>query len=264
MINSIISAVSPVFGFCDFEPFRNRLINCRAKSRIPENSKSIIVMLFPYYLGEDKYKGSNISRYAVVKDYHIAISKAVEKCLKELQYAYPDEQFVFFTDNSPIPEIQAALNAGLGVVGRNQLLINKDYGSWFFISEIVTTMHLPAAEKVIQSQCINCKKCIASCPTHALSEKGFNKDLCLSDITQRKGELTLQQEEFIKNTGCAWGCDICQTVCPMNKNVKIMPAEIFLDGIEPTARTDNISDRAYAWRGEKVIKRNLKIIGGKS
>lgn len=50
----------------------------------------------------------------------------------------------------------------------------------------------------------------------------------------------------------------------MNKNAKIKPSEIFLDGIEATARTDNISDRAYAWRGEKVIKRNLEIIGGKS
>ena len=60
------------------------------------------------------------------------------------------------------------------------------------------------------------------------------------------------------------GCDICQTGCPMNRNAKIKPSEIFLDGIETTAKTDNISDRAYAWRGEKVIKRNLEIIGGKS
>lgn len=262
MINDIISEISPIYGFCDFEPFRNRLIDCRAKNRLPENAKSIIVMLFPYFLGEDAYSGINISRYAVVRDYHIAINDAVESKLQQLRDAYPNEQFVFFTDNSPIPEVAAAMNAGLGVIGKNRLLLNKDCGSWFFISEIVTTLDLPAAN-VEKTECLNCGRCIAACPTHALSENGFNKSLCLSDITQRKGELTAEQAGFIKKTGCAWGCDICQTVCPMNKNVKIMPSEIFLDGIETVARTDNISDRAYAWRGEKVIKRNLKIIGGK-
>lgn len=262
MIERIISEITPVYGFCDFEPFRDRLINCRAKSRLPDNAESIIVMLFPYYLGEEKYENINISRYAVVKDYHLAINKAVESGLQKLRDEYPDECFVFFTDNSPIPEVQAAVNAGLGVKGKNRLLINKEYGSWFFISEIVTTMHLPSAQKP-ESHCLNCNKCIEACPTHALSEGGFQKELCLSDITQRKGELTSEQCELIKKIGCAWGCDICQTVCPMNKKVKIKPSEIFLDGIETTAKTDNISDRAYAWRGEKVIKRNLEIIGGK-
>ncbi len=261
MINDIISEISPVYGFCDFEPFRDKLINCRAKGRLPEKARSIIVMLFPYYLGEEKYEGCNISRYAVVTDYHLAINRATENGLHKLREAYPDEQFVFFTDNSPIPEVQAAMDAGLGVKGKNRLLINKEYGSWFFISEIVTTMDLPAAEKK-ETECLNCGKCIAACPTHALSEDGLQKELCLSDITQRKGELTPEQEKLIKQTGCAWGCDICQTVCPMNRNVKIDPAKVFLDGIETTARTDNISDRAYAWRGEKVIKRNLDIING--
>ena len=78
----------------------------------------------------------------------------------------------------------------------------------------------------------------------------------------KKGELTADEEQMIAESGCCWGCDICQTVCPMNKKVIIDPAEVFLDGIETTARTDNISDRAYAWRGEKVIKRNLDIISG--
>lgn len=261
MINDIISEITPVYGFCDYEPFRDRLINCRAKGRLPEGARSIIVMLFPYYLGEDEYKGINISRYAVVKDYHLAINGAVKSGLERLREAYPDEQFVFFTDNSPIPEVRAAELAGLGFIGKNRLLINKKYGSWFFISEIVTTLRLPAA-RAEESECLNCGKCIAACPTHALTESGFNKELCLSDITQRKGELTPEQRELIKKTGCAWGCDICQTVCPMNKNAEIKPSEIFLDGIETAARTDNISDRAYAWRGEKVIKRNLDIISG--
>ena len=203
MIKDIISEISPVYGFCDFEPFRDKLINCRAKCRLPENAKSIIVMLFPYYLGEDEYKDINISRYAVVKDYHLAINSAVEGGLQKLCKAFPDEQFVFFTDNSPIPEVQAAMDAGLGVKGKNRLLINKEYGSWFFISEIVTTMRLPAAE-IKETACLNCGKCIAACPTHALTENSFDKNLCLSDITQRKGELQdgVPDEQKSENKSC--------------------------------------------------------------
>lgn len=262
MIDKIISKLTPIYGICKFDDVKKRLLECRAKSRLPDNAKSVIVMLFPYYLGEDNYENINISRYAVVKDYHLAINSVIGETLDSLNKEYPNEKFAFFSDNSPIPEVKAAVLAGLGVIGKNRLLINKDYGSWFFISEIVTTLDLPAAS-IDKTECLNCGKCIAACPTHALTADGFDKNLCLSDITQRKGELTDEQKQLIKITGCAWGCDICQTVCPMNKKVKIEPSKIFLDGIETTARTDNISDRAYAWRGEKVIKRNLDILGGK-
>lgn len=259
MIKKIISELTPVFGFCDFADIEASLLNCRAKSRIPQNAKSVIVMLFPYYLGEERYKGSNISRYAVVPDYHLTINAAVVPILQKLRTVYPDELFEFFTDNSPIPEVKTASLAGLGVIGKNHLLINKDYGSWFFISEIVTTLKLPTSQINTQN-CLNCGKCIKACPTHALSDDNFYVERCLSDITQRKGELTEEQQELMRKTGCAWGCDICQKVCPMNNGIEPKPLKIFLDGIETTARTENISDRAYAWRGEKVIKRNLKIL----
>lgn len=259
MLNKIISELTPVYGFCRFSDIKSRLIECRAAKRLPENAQSVIVMLFPYYLGEEKYKGSNLSRYAVVPDYHLAIAEAVAPILERLRECYPNEVFEFFTDSSPIPEVKAALLAGLGVLGKNRLLINKTYGSWIFISEIVTTLSLPVNEPA-EAQCLNCGKCIASCPTGALSPDGFDKELCLSDITQRKGSLTEAQRELIKNTGCVWGCDVCQSVCPMNKDIVIKPSKIFLNGIETAARTDNIADRAYAWRGKRVIERNLEII----
>jgi epoxyqueuosine reductase QueG len=259
MIDNIISEITPVYGFCKFNSVSDKLIDCRAKNKLPDNAKSIIVMLFPYYLGENNYEGSNLSHYAVVRDYHSAINSVAESYISELKQTYPDEQFVFFTDNSPIPEVRAAELAGLGVIGKNGLLINKDYGSWFFISEIVTTLDLPTTE-FHKTGCLNCGKCIAACPTHALTDSGFKKDLCLSEITQRKGELSDEQKALIKASGCVWGCDICQKVCPLNKNVKIAPSPIFRNSIELTARTDNISDRAYAWRGKKVIERNLKIL----
>ena len=158
------------------------------------------------------------------------------------------------------------MDAGLGVKGKNRLLINKDYGSWFFISEIVTTLRLPAAE-IKEAECLGCGKCISACPTHALSESGFNKELCLSDITQRKGELTPEQKKIIKETGCAWGCDICQEVCPYNRNLPDTPIPFFHTQrishltLERLDAMDKATFRSYAfaWRGRSVIRRNLLL-----
>ena len=260
MINSILSEVSPLYGFCSFEKLSNSLIDCRAKSRIPDNAKSIIVLLFPYFLGDEAYEGSDISKYAVVPDYHDVIIEILLEASEKLSKAYPDEKFVVFTDNSPIPEVRAAIDAGLGVRGLNGLFINKDFGSWVFIGEIVTTMELNFPEN-FETTCLGCEKCVSFCPTNAINKNGINSERCLSYITQKKGKLTDEQEELIRQSGCAWGCDICQNVCPMNKSVNVLPLDSFINGAEIKARTESdISDRAYAWRGEKVIKRNLAIL----
>lgn len=260
MTDRILSEFSPVYGFCPFDKISSSLIDCRAKSRIPENARSVIVLLFPYYLGDDAYEGSDISKYAVVPDYHDTLVSILKDASQKLKEAYPDDEFVVFADNSPIPEVKAATLAGLGVQGLNGLFINEDFGSWVFIGEIVTTKEYSYPEVSPSTVCIECRKCILSCPTKAIDENGVNPTQCLSYITQKKGELTPEQEAFIKESGCAWGCDVCQNVCPMNKGIKIQPLKSFREGAEIKARDTDISDRAYAWRGEKVIKRNLNLL----
>lgn len=259
MTERILNSITPLYGFCSFSEIKNGLIPCRAVSRIPENSQTVIVCLFPYYLGEDKYTGSDISRYAVVPDYHDVIKELLVKACTELKNEYPNEEFEPFIDNSPVPEVKAAILAGLGVKGKNGLLINKYYGSWVFIGEIITTKkyNYPAIEADI---CLNCNKCVESCPTGSITKNGINTDTCLSDITQRKNELTDEQQELIRKSGCIWGCDICQTVCPMNRNAVINPLKAFADGVILKADADNLDGRAYAWRGRKTIERNIKIL----
>lgn len=260
MTDKILSEISPIYGFCPFKKISSSLIDCRAKSRIPENAQSVIVVLFPYYLGEDAYEGSDISKYAVVPDYHNTVVGILQDAARRLKEAYPEEEFVVFSDNSPIPEVKAATLAGLGVKGLNGLFINKDFGSWIFIGEIVTTKKYEYPVISASTMCIECRKCIVSCPTKAIDENGVNPTECLSYITQKKGALSTEQEALIKESGCAWGCDICQNVCPMNKGVKTQPLDSFREGAQTKARDTDISDRAYAWRGEKVIKRNLDIL----
>ena len=257
-MEKILSGVSPLFGYCPFESIKNRLIDCRGRQKLPENAETIIVFLFPYYLGDGKYEGYDISKYAVVPDYHDVILPLLQNACDRLKEKFPNEEFVTFTDNSPIPEVNVAVYAGLGVKGRNGLFISKEYGSWVFIGEIVTTLKIKAERHEIKS-CIGCNKCAEACPTGSITAEGVNKETCLSHVTQRKGELTQEEKKLIIKSGCLWGCDICQNVCPMNINIKTNLHKVFKSDIRLTADADILDGRAYGWRGRKTIERNINI-----
>lgn len=220
-----------------------------------------MVACFPYLLSGEEYKNINISKYAVVADYHEVALNRLNSAAEKLREIYPENEFAAFADNSPIPEVKAACAAGLGVRGMNTLLITEKYGSYVFIGEIVTDLELECTE-FEENPCMKCKKCIKSCPSGAISETGFEKSICLSEITQKKGVLSEKEEKLMKECGCVWGCDICQDVCPMNKNAAKTQIEEFLSS--PVARISAgcpLDGRAYEWRGRKVIERNLLIQG---
>ena len=144
-IKTILSCAGiPIFGCCPFEPLRPQILECRAKERLPADAKSIFVALFPYAMEEAAYQGGNLSRYAAVGDYHEIVPQYLKRAVSALEQAFPEEAFVPFTDNSPIPEVRAAALAGLGRIGQNGLLIHERYGSWVFIGEIVTTLPIDA------------------------------------------------------------------------------------------------------------------------
>ncbi len=248
------------FGVSSFEAVQDMLFECAAKKRLPENAKSIISVLFPYYLGEEYYKNSNVSRYAVSADYHIIATALLNKFTLKLSELFPENKFEVFTDNSPLPEVFCAVNAGLGVFGKNRLFINKDYGSWVFLGEIVTDKEFDIQSKEI-SLCCACNKCIEACPTKALSENGVNKDLCLSFLSQKKGELSADVKQKMAENNCVWGCDICQKSCPMNTGCKVTPIKEFFETARPTVHTgDPVEGRAFAWRGQKTIDRNINAV----
>ena len=258
-----MNGISPAWGVCDYSVLKNHLLPCSSKIRIPDGATSVIVALFPYYLGEEAYAKANVSRYAVVQDYHEVVLGRLNTVVEGLKNDFPAEKFVAFTDNSPIPEVKAAANAGLGVIGENNLLINPKFGSWVFIGEIVTTLAIDAAVTTGLHRCTGCGKCVTACPTSILGRLEFDNTKCLSHITQSKGELTPAQVKLIEANGCAWGCDVCQLVCPMNNNTEIMPLEEFKAGACAQVKPGNdLAHRAYAWRGRAVIERNLKILQG--
>lgn len=250
------------FGICSFSDI-SKLIECRAKLRIPQNPKSVITCIFPYYNGE--YENRNLSKYAIVPDYHIVIGDILNAVCIKLKKIYPNNEFVYFVDNSPIPEIEVAVKSGLGFKGKNNLLITKKYGSFVFIGEIVTDKHYEKSEPSYEN-CLNCGLCIKKCPDNCLSLNKNDFSKCLSHITQLKKTLDDNQIELMVKNNTAWGCDICQDVCPHNKNIQKTHIKQFQSGVYPTLTYDIINEhmdsRAYGYKGAKTLKRNLDILNG--
>lgn len=226
--------------------------------------------LFPY-AGLPGEAGGNLSAYAAVPDYHTVVGDILKNAAARLKTAFPSNTFAVFCDSSPIPEVAAAVLAGLGVRGRNGLLIHKKYGSFVFIGEIVTDLSLETADAA-ERQCENCGKCEQSCPAGALRDGKLDASLCLSAVTQKKGALTVRETEMLRQQGCVWGCDVCQNICPHNRSLPPTPVAAFREGRRSTLSKDEAeradfekthADRAYLWRGRAVLLRNLGITGGK-
>lgn len=240
------------FGVCDAVLY-NEAMNT--------DYKCCIVALFPYFCG---YKDeSNLSIYTHGTDYHLVTRRILNAVAENCGLS----DYRIHADTGPYIERELAVNAGLSFIGKNGLCINKKYGSYFFIGYIVCNedygFSIPC-----QDTCTGCNKCISSCPGGALS-KGFCEDKCLSAITQKKGELTLEETELVRNHNTVFGCDICQRVCPHNRDISKTPISDFSDNLITELSYENIkdlserefkriyADRAFAWRGAKPIVRNI-------
>ncbi len=261
-LNEILSEYE-LFGFCKYsslgKPFQNS-----ALKRLPVNPKTVITFLFPY---KTEYEGErNLSQYCIGEDYHNIILNKLKTTCQKLKEAFPEHSFEPFSDISPINEVLAAYNSGLGFLGKNTLLINKKYGSYCFIGEIITTLEIDAPSVPLGS-CLNCGLCEKICPTFALKAGVLDTSLCLSAITQKKGELTEFEEKKIREGGLVWGCDKCSDICPMNKDAKNTNILEFTQNLMPFLDEEGISsskNRAYDYRGKAILRRNLSIINSKS
>ena len=231
---------------------------------IMPDAKSLIVCLFNYNCG----RTGNISKYAMGEDYHSVIKKKLAAFAEPLRAAGFD--CMEFSDSWSMNERYLAACAGLGFVGKNRMFISRKFGSYVFIGTIITNCELEPSEAA-KSSCAGCNMCIKSCPGGALSEdRGFNESRCLSYITQKKGELEPWETELIRKGKSAWGCDICQEVCPHNKNAPCTDIEEFSNNLISGLNIDEdmsnkefkraYSNRAFSWRGKAPLVRNLKIL----
>ncbi|WP_425460610.1 tRNA epoxyqueuosine(34) reductase QueG [Leptospira idonii] len=158
-----------------------------------------------------------VSRYALGDDYHQVLRNKGKNILKKLKQLYPQASFRQSIDSLPIPEKVFARLAGIGWMGKNTNIINEAFGSYFFLSMILTDYKWEIPEVAKVDHCGTCNACLDACPTGALFEPyKIDASKCISHHTIENREDDFSPTEFTANW--LYGCDICQEVCPWNKN----------------------------------------------
>lgn len=233
------------------------------RAGISDGDGTAIMLVMPYCAFFPTKR--NISLYATPRDYHIFFKEFSARVTKKLAEAFPNNKFAGFADHSPIAEIKAAAEAGLGIIGKNGLLITEKYSSLVFIGEIITDMKIECRAGEIK-HCEDCGACLRACPGF----KDGKFEFCLSEISQRKGELTADELKMLRENGTAWGCDICQLACPHTKRAikegHFTKIKFFRGNLTPFLTSSGVknmtdaefAERAYSWRGRAVITRNLE------
>ncbi|PCJ23073.1 MAG: tRNA epoxyqueuosine(34) reductase QueG [SAR86 cluster bacterium] len=173
-----------------------------------ESENSLLAM-------ENKDK-AYISRYARGRDYHKLIRKRLQKLAEKIQNIAGPFGYRAFVDSAPVLERALAEKSGMGWIGKNTLLINKNAGSWFFLGELFTDLPLPLDSQETD-HCGSCNACIDICPTNAFVKPNLlDAKRCISYLTiELRSSIPEEFRTAIGNR--IFGCDDCQLVCPWNK-----------------------------------------------
>ncbi len=231
---------------------------------LPESANSAIIFCIPYRSCKIT-ANDGFSEYARIYDYHKYSSALYERTVDRMK-TETGFDFYGFCDHSPINEKLAAAKCGLGIIGRNSLFLDKEYGSFVFLGSIITNAKCCVEAKEIEF-CNNCGKCVNACPNSAIIDQGIDRYKCLSGISQRKNK-TFEEKELLKKHNIVWGCDICQLVCPYNETAKISPIPYFkntrIEKIDKSFIT-NLTDEefakyAFSYKGRKIVLDNIDFI----
>jgi epoxyqueuosine reductase len=157
-----------------------------------------------------------VARYALGRDYHKLMRARLQKLADRIAAAVGDFGYRVFVDSAPVLERALARNAGLGWIGKNACLIDRNSGSWFFLGELYTDLPLPV-DAPATAHCGTCTRCIEVCPTQAIvAPNRIDARRCISYLTiEAQGPIPVEFRAAIGNR--IFGCDDCQLVCPWNK-----------------------------------------------
>ena len=204
------------------------------------DSKSVVSLLFNYYTDkkQEDSKAPKISSYAFGEDYHFVIKSKLNKLMNYIKTEIGDVSGRAFVDSAPIMEKAWASKSGLGWIGKNTNLISKKTGSFFFIAELIIDLELEY-DSSTTDHCGSCTKCIDACPTEALiAPYQIDGSKCISYLTiELKDQIPNEFKDKMDNW--AFGCDICQTVCPWNRFSKEHKEDAFSPKEELIKMTKN-------------------------
>ena len=188
-------------------------------TKLVPGAKSVITLLLNYFPKEKQEDNTlKISKYAYGKDYHDVIREKLNKYIEYIKTDIGEFHGRGFVDSAPVLERSWAQRSGLGWVGKNGNLINKQMGSFFFIATLITDLDLEADEMFVKDYCGTCTRCIDACPTDAiLPGKVVDGSKCISYFTIELKEMLIPGEMKGKFDNWMFGCDTCQDVCPWNR-----------------------------------------------
>ena len=192
-----------------------------------DDAKSVVSLLLNYYPDElqnpDSYK---ISKYAYGQDYHFVIKEKLKEFLFSIQSTIGEVSGRAFVDSAPVLDKAWAAKSGLGWIGKNSNLLTQKVGSFYFIAELIIDLDLEY-DNSTSDHCGTCTACIDACPTEAIVAPYIvDGSKCISYFTIELKE-NIPQEMKGKFDDWAFGCDVCQDVCPWNKFSKAHNEPLF-------------------------------------
>lgn len=193
--------------------------------KLVPGAKSVITLLLNYYPGtEQSAAAPRISKYAFGKDYHDVIKEKLQSFLAGIRKQTGEINGRGFVDSAPVLERAWAQRSGMGWIGKNGNLINKQSGSFFFIATLIIDLELQYDDPLVKDYCGHCTRCIDACPTAAiLPDKVIDGSKCISYFTIELKDALIPETQKGTFENWMFGCDTCQDVCPWNRFAK--PAE---------------------------------------
>lgn len=236
-------------------------------------AKSVVSLMYNYYPEKTELAGDlKISKYAYGEDYHTVIKDLLYEMVAKIRERVGDVDGRVFVDSAPVMERAWAAKGGLGWVGKNSLLLNRQQGSFFFLAELILDLDL-LPDGPAKDYCGTCTACMDACPTNAIPEPYVvDGSACISYFTiELKEEIPVDMKGKFENW--IFGCDICQDVCPWNRFAKPHAQHRFdpskeLQHLTPTQwneMTEDVFHRVFRnsplqRTGYEGIKRNIRFV----
>ena len=224
-------------------------------TKLVPGAKSVVSLIYNYFPREFQNENSyQIAKYAYGEDYHHVIKKKLKSLVTILQSSFGDFNARVFTDSAPVMERSWAKKSGLGWIGKHSLLISKQKGSFFFLAEIITDLEFEYDPPFTTDHCGSCTRCIDACPTEAILPKNtVDASKCISYFTiELKDEIPSSFRNKFEDW--AFGCDICQDVCPWNRFSKPNKEEKF----QPDPRLLSYSKSEWEEITEEIFREIFK------
>lgn len=242
-------------------------------TKLVPGAKSVVSLIYNYFppTTHQKDQSFKVAKYAYGKDYHFVIKDKLKTFLERIREKVGHVGGRVFVDSAPVHERAWAAKSGLGWVGKNSLLLNREMGSFFFLAELIIDLELQP-DGPMKDYCGTCTACQDACPTDAIPEPYVvDGSRCISYLTIELKEAI--PDDFKENMeGWVFGCDICQDVCPWNRFSKPHQEPVFQpqgwekfskdDWLEMTEETFRRVFKKTAVKRTKFagLKRNVRFV----